>query len=333
MALRQLLSGGTSSTRNTLPKPAPPPTVAPARTQRTEVYYQQPVIVSTPAPKPTPAPAPAPARLQPSGRTLTAENVSTLRQALNTVPTQSSGGSGGGGGYSSGGYGGGYGGGGGGGYSSGGGYGGGGGGGATVTVGGLPVGDVTSPVTGFASRYLPGMIADILANPGVIGRDTLTAMGIGGDVLGERFADSARFLANQLTPLLYGETPVGQIPKGGDVVNRLHDILKGFATPGGGEIGAMKLLERLLTETSKTSSDKQTILSALAVGKTPAEQAAIIGDLIDSISNWLPNPYFAEAMRSWRSTQADKYIGATAAANGTYTKSYADWLRANGYPT
>ena len=50
---------------------------------------------------------------------------------------------------------------------------GGGGGGSTVTVGGLPIGDVTAPVTGWASRYLPAMYSDVLANPATIGRDTI----------------------------------------------------------------------------------------------------------------------------------------------------------------
>ncbi len=257
--------------------------------------------------------------------------------ALAQAAAQSYGGGGGGGGY---GYGGGGGYGYGGGYSSGygggyGGYSGGysdGGGGSTVTVGGLPIGDVTGKVTGWASRYLPALIPDVLANPATIGRDTISDMGIGGEPLQSRFGDLSTYVSSQLLPILYAQTAMGKMPKGGDVVNRVHDLLTQMATPDGDEIDPMKLLDIVLTEGSKSSKDKQTLGSSLFAGMSPAKQAETMQGLVNNISNWLANPYFAQGMRNWISTQKDDYIGATARAKDTYKDPFAKYLRATALP-
>ena len=233
-------------------------------------------------------------------------------------------GGGGGGGYSSGGYGGGYGGYTGG-YSSGGG-------GSTVTVGGLPVGDVTSPVSGWAKRYLPAMIPDILANPGTIGRDTIKDMGVGGEALQGRYGELSTFIASQLLPIMYAGTPIGKIPKGGDVVNKLNALLSDMATPGGGEIDPRKLLDTVLSEGSKSTKDKQTLGSSLFAGMSPAKQGETMQGLVNNISNWLANPYFAQALRNWASTQKDEYISAASSAKNTYKDPFATYLKGTALP-
>lgn len=238
-----------------------------------------------------------------------------------------------GGGYGGGGYGGSYGGGYGGGYGGyTGGYSSGGGGGPTVTVGGLPIGDVTAPVTGWASRYLPALIPDVLANPATIGRDTISDLGIGGEPLQSRFGDLSTYVSSQLLPVLYAQTAMGKLPKGGDVVNRLHELLSQMATPGGEEIDPMALLDTVLTEGSKSTKDKQTLGSSLFAGMSPAKQAETMQGLVNNISNWLSNPYMAQAMRNWIATQKDDYIGATARASNTYKDPFATYLRATALP-
>ena len=237
---------------------------------------------------------------------------------------------GGGGGYGS------YGGGGGGGYGGGyGGYTGGyssGGGGSTATVGGLPVGDITSPVTGWAKRYLPAMIPDILANPGTIGRDTIKDMGVGGEALQGRYGELSTFIASQLLPIMYAGTPIGKIPKGGDVVNKLNALLSDMATPGGGEIDPRKLLDTVLSEGSKSTKDKQTLGSSLFAGMSPAKQGETMQGLVNNISNWLANPYFAQALRNWASTQKDEYISAASSAKNTYKDPFATYLKGTALP-
>ena len=55
---------------------------------------------------------------------------------------------------------------------------------------------MTGKVTGWASRYLPALIPDVLANPATIGRDTISDMGIGGEPLQSRFGDLSTFNAH-----------------------------------------------------------------------------------------------------------------------------------------
>ena len=196
----------------------------------------------------------------------------------------------------------------------------------------MPVGDLTAPVTGWAARYLPATIPDVLANPGTIGRDTIKDLGIGGEALQGRFGELSTYIASQLLPIMYAGTSMGKIPKGGDVVNKLNALLTEMATPNGGEIDPMKLLDTVLGEGSKSTKDKQTLGSALFAGMSPAKQAETMQGLIANISNWLANPYFAQAMRNWASTQKDEYISAASSAKNTYKDPFATYLKATALP-
>jgi hypothetical protein len=241
---------------------------------------------------------------------------------------------GGGSGYSSGGgsgyrsYGGG-GGGGGGGYSSGGGGGGGGGGGAGgVSGGGFRIGELTEPLTGFAARYAPGTIGDVSENPGVIARDVLQSMGIDPNgPLGNRYSQLAGFYASQLIPILYGNTPIEQMPHHGDVVNRIAEFMQTSATPGGGVVNPRELLQLVLGEASKPTTGPQTMMSALFGGQTPGDQAGNMASMISDISNWAPNARFGQALRNWVGVQSENYLREALKANAPYSSPFATYLK------
>lgn len=236
------------------------------------------------------------------------------KSGMSTTGTSGGGGySSGGGGYSSGG-------GGGGGYSSGGG--GGGGGGAI----GIPAPSVGEPLTGFAARYQPGGIQEVLNQPGVIARDVLESLGINSNELGNLYSNQASYFASQILPLLYGQDAIGSVPSAGGMVNRTAEYLQNLATPGGSVIDPMQLLQMVLAESRKPVAGQQSLLSSLFAGQTPMQQRQSMTDIVNDLSNWAPSPLMTQALRSWIARQGDEYARQALRANQPYQSPFGSFL-------
>ena len=233
-------------------------------------------------------------------------------------------------GYGDGGYGYGDGGGGGYGYGDGGGGGGGGGGGS---VGGLPIGDVGSAMEGWAARYLPATADEVLQNPQVIGMDTLADLGIDSDQLAAVFGDQAGYIVNQLLPFLFANTPVGQTPNISSVINKVHDVLKGMATPGGETFDVAKLLELLFAQAGNADAKNgATTMSGLFSGLSPSEYAAAMQGMVNNVSNWAPTPFFGQAIRNWYGNQQTNYLSDALRALNPEQRNLGEILRGSAFP-
>jgi hypothetical protein len=240
--------------------------------------------------------------------------------------------SGGGGGYGGGG--GGYGGGGGGGYGGGGGGGGGtGGGGGGGSIGGIPIGDITADMEGWAARYLPGAADQVLKNPEVIGVDTIRDLGFDSAQLEALFGDQAGFIANQLLPFLFADTPIGETPSISSVINKINAVLKDQATPGGATFDVAKLLELLFGQASQaTGSANPTLMGGYFAGLTPTEQAAAMSGFVNNASNWAATPFFGQAIRNWYEGEQTNYLSDSFRANNPNTKSLGELLQSMVFP-
>lgn len=243
-----------------------------------------------------------------------------------------SGGSGGGyGGGSGGGRGGGGGGGGGGrGGGGGGGYGGGGGG---SSIGGIDIGDVTSSMEGWASRYLPATANEALKNPQVIALDTLADLGFDSDQLVALFGDQAGYIVNQLLPFLFADTPLGQTPNISSVINKVHDVLVNQATPGGSTFDVAKLLQLLFEQASNAdASSGATTMSGLFSGLSPSEYAAAMQTMVNNASNWAPTPFFGQAIRNWYDSQQTHYLSDALRALNPEQRNLGEILQGSVFP-
>jgi hypothetical protein len=239
-------------------------------------------------------------------------------------------------GYSSGGDGYGYGGdggygGGGGGYGGGGGGGAGGGGGGG-NIGGIPVGDITADMEGWASRYLPASADEVLQNPSVIGYDTINDLGYDSDQLRAIFGDQAEYVATQLLPFLFADTPIGQTPSISSVINKINEVLKNQATPGGSTFDVAKLLELLFGQASQNkAAANPTLMGGLFAGLSPSEQASAMRGLVSNASNWAATPFFGQAIRNWYDANETSYLSGALSAtpNG---KSLGEILQGIVFP-
>lgn len=222
-------------------------------------------------------------------------------------------------------------GGGGGGYSSGGGgWGGSGGGGGTGA--GIPASNVSEPLTGFAARYQPGGIQEVLDNPGVIARDVLDMLGINSDSLGNLYSQNAQYFVSQILPLLYGQDAIGSMPTAGGMVNRTADYLQNLSTPGGATINPMEILRMVLAEASKPSTGPQTVLSGLFAGQTPGQQVSSMSRIGSNLSNWTPNEMMGQSLRNWIARQGEEYLRQSLRANQPYTNPFGSFLSPSVLP-
>jgi hypothetical protein len=238
---------------------------------------------------------------------------------------------GGGGDYGYGG--GGYGGGGGGGYGGGGGGGGTGGGGGGGTIGGIPIGDIAADMEGWAARYLPGAADQVLKNPEVIGVDTIRDMGFDSAQLEALFGDQAGFIANQLLPFLFADTPIGQTPSISSVINKINAVLKDQATPGGATFDVAKLLQLLFGQAAQpTGSTNPTLMGGYFAGLTPTEQAAAMSGFVNNASNWAATPFLGQAIRNWYAGEQTNYLSDSFRATNPNSKSLGELLQSMVFP-
>jgi hypothetical protein len=168
---------------------------------------------------------------------------------------------------------------------------------------------VTSALEGWAARYLPGTAAEVLENPSIIGADTLADMGIDSEQLQALFGDQAGYIANQLLPFLFADTPLGQTPSISSVINKIHEVLQNQATPGGQTFDIAKLLQLLFGQAAKPGdTSNPTLMSGMFAGLTPSEQASAMKSLISSASNWAATPFFGQAIRNWYDAMQTDYL-------------------------
>ena len=211
-------------------------------------------------------------------------------------------------------------------YSSGGGGGyssGGGGGGSSP---GFPAPTMGEPLTGFAARYLPAAIQDVLDNPDMIARDVLSMLGIESDQLGNVLSGQLGHYVRQILPLLYGQNPIGSVPTAGKMVNRAAEYAQGLTQPGGEVFNPMPLLQKILSEAGKTSTGSQTILSNLFTGQTAADQASTMASLVNTLANYAPNAMMAQALRNWSQRQSQEFLRQSSQVSNPYKQQIGTFL-------
>jgi len=228
------------------------------------------------------------------------------------------GGYGGGGGGSGGGYGGG-----------GGGYGGGGGGGGIGGGGGGgTIGDATDSMNGWAARYSAAGAQEVLANPEVIALDTLAELGLAGSGLETLVGQQLTYMANQLLPFLYANTPVGETPNASDVINMLHDLAVNMVSPNGDIVDVGTLLKRLLGKL-----DPNSIMGATFADLTPGEQVSTAQNLLNGLSNFAPTPFLGNALRNYWATQGTDFLSQALRVANPITTPFNEFLSGFVYPS
>jgi len=197
----------------------------------------------------------------------------------------------------------------------------------------MPMGEVTSNMEGWASRYLPASADEVLKNPAVIGYDTINDLGFDSDQLRAIFGDQAEYVVNQLLPFLFADTPIGQTPSISSTINKVNEVLKGMATPGGSTIDVAKLLELLFGQASQNKDSKNpTLMGGMFAGLTPSEQASAMASLISNASNWAATPFFGQAIRNWYDAQQTGYLSDSLKANSPNGKSLGEILSGMVFP-
>jgi len=186
---------------------------------------------------------------------------------------------------------------------------------------------------GWAARYLPATADEVLQNPQVIGMDTLADLGIDSDQLAAVFGDQAGYIVNQLLPFLFANTPVGQTPNISSVINKVHDVLKGMATPGGETFDVAKLLELLFAQAGNADAKNgATTMSGLFSGLSPSEYAAAMQGMVNNVSNWAPTPFFGQAIRNWYGNQQTNYLSDALRALNPEQRNLGEILRGSAFP-
>ena len=186
---------------------------------------------------------------------------------------------------------------------------------------------------GFAARYLPGTADEVLQNPQVIGLDTLAELGIDSDQLAAVFGDQAGYIVNQLLPFLFANTPLGQTPNISSVINKVHEVLKGMATPGGETFDVAELLALLFGQAANADATTgATTMSGLFSGLSPSEYASAMQTMVNNVSNWAPTPFFGQAIRNWYDSQQTNYLSDALRALNPEQRNLGEILRGSLFP-
>ena len=162
---------------------------------------------------------------------------------------------------------------------------------------------------GWAQRYLPASADEVLQNPSVIGVDTINDLGFDSDQLRAIFGDQAEYVVNQLLPFLFADTPIGKTPSISSTINKVNEVLKNMATPGGSTFDVAKLLEVLFGQASQNKDSKNpTLMGGMFAGLTPSEQASAMRSLVSNASNWAPTPFMGQAIRNYYDAEETNYL-------------------------
>jgi hypothetical protein len=186
---------------------------------------------------------------------------------------------------------------------------------------------VSEALTGFAKRYLPASIQQVLDNPDVIARDVLDGMGFDEmGPLGNMMGQNAGYFVRQILPLLYSQDALGKVPTAGGMVNRTAEYLQNQATPGGSVIDPMQILEMVLAESQKPSTGTQTLGSSLFAGQTADQQRSAMMSIVDDLANWLPNARFATGLRNAAMSSGNEYLRQSSQAVNPYNNPFGKFL-------
>ena len=214
-------------------------------------------------------------------------------------------------------------------YGSGGGYGGvqlasDGGGGGGAGGAGLPATDLTSPFTGFASRYMPGAAEMLFSNPEVLLRDTLRDMG--------RMPDQGLYYmlqpqaenANALFALGYGggsDLGAGSNMNG---INFINEFLMNQATPGGMAVDFNKGMNALMNYAPGSALDSMLNLA------NPEDQISNFRGLAGALANTSLHPIMARAANSFLDARGTDFMSSV--ARGDAQSNFGNYLSSRQGP-
>lgn len=196
--------------------------------------------------------------------------------------------------------------------STGGGGGGGGaaGGGAAGGGGGTGVPtDITAPMTGFASRYMPGAAEMLFGNPEVIFRDTLRDMGRTPDGGLYHLLAPQAAAANALFALGYGGSSDLGMGSNEAGINFINEYARNLATPGGPAINFNAGMAALNNYAPESALDN--LLNAA----DPEQQIGNYRNLAMSLANSSLHPLMARAFNNFLETRGTDYLSSVARGN------------------
>lgn len=187
------------------------------------------------------------------------------------------------------------------------------------------------PFTGFASRYSPTGVGNILANPQIIANDVLASMGFGGNTGLQSALGDIASLGPALSFLM--TAPAGQNAQGDEaMINTIASILKNQATPGGMAIDYRDLLGNIFGSGQDGLIRAFTSLDANGNPLAGADQSSAIKGLIQAALTNV-NPYAQRAMMGQVGQGLTNYeadLARGAGANDPNYKTGLDYLRLHG---
>lgn len=183
-------------------------------------------------------------------------------------------------------------------------------------------------MSGWAARYGAIGAQEVLANPAVIAKDTLEELGLAGSGLEAMLGEQLTYMASQLLPFVYANTPVGQTPNVSDVINMLHDFAVQAVQPGGPIIDVGTYLQRMLGKL-----DPNSIMGATFAGLTPGEQVSTMTSLLRGLSNFAPTPFLGNALRNYWDQHGTDFLSQSLRVANPLNQSFNEFMGGFVYPT
>ena len=178
---------------------------------------------------------------------------------------------------------------------------------------------------GFARRYLPDQVDNLLSNPTIIAQDLL-----GGSGKGQLVGDSARYAnaAPALYTLLTGGNMAAGVQDNDDIINYVAKLMTDMSQVG----GATPSVQQMLSQLYAGLNDKDSSISAglLNSDGTPTDSSA----QVDYINKMIPllgvfsNYNYSNAMQKQAARLGQEYLAAKA-KGGMNNVSYSQYLQDN----
>ena len=135
------------------------------------------------------------------------------------------------------------------------------------------------------------------------------------------------YMASQLLPFVYANTPVGETPNVSDVINMLHDFALQSVQPGGPIVDVGTYLQRLLTKL-----DPNSVMGATFKGLTPGQQVNTAQGLLNGLSNFAPTPFLGNALRNYWQTNGTDFLSQALRVDNPNTTPFNEFLSGFVYP-
>lgn len=181
--------------------------------------------------------------------------------------------------------------------------------------------DLTTPMTGFASQYAPGLTDILYSDPRIMVRDKLKSMGYNTDsgimdLIGND-ADALQYLA-----MLSGGAQPGSLNSQEDnqFINFAGDWTKNAVTPGGGSMDSSGLMQTILDAPGGSA------LAAALAGGTPQEQAAMLNNMVQAAAGGM-TPLMQRVLGNVMQDRTDDWLSTQAKGENS---TLADYLQRGG---